>query len=179
MEEPEVPMEQLHEEMHHHASHAENKWIGMAALTAAVVAALAAVTAMLSGHHANEAMLEQMKASDKCAYYQAKSIKSGVLQAKDELLTAEGKAVNAKDAEKLAEHDTEMKKIKEEATEEEESSHSHLQVHMTMARGVTLYQVAIAIVAIAVLTKRKAFWLGGVAFGLVGVVFLIQGLLMK
>jgi hypothetical protein len=170
-------MEQLHEEMHHHASHSESRWVGLAALTAAIVAALAAVTAMLSGHHANEAMLEQLKASDKWAYYQAKSIKSAVLQAKDDLLTAEAKPVSEKDAEKMAEYTKEMKDIKKEAEEEQDSSHAHLATHVTLSRSVTLYQVAIAIVAIAVLTKRKAFWLTGMVFGLIGVVFLVQGLL--
>lgn len=176
MEEPEIPFEQV-DEMKHHAAHGGDKWVGMAALTAAIIAALAAVTAMLSGHHANEAMLEQLHASDQWAFYQAKSIKASILQAKSDLLTAEGKTPSEKDTEKQAEYKKEQEEISKEAKESEEESRHHLKAHVILSRGVTLFQVAIAIVAIAVLTKRKAFWLIGVMFGLAGAAFLVQGLL--
>src|SRR2546427_1180411 len=52
------------------------------ALSAAVLAALAAVASLLSGHYSNEAMLEQLRASDQWNYYQAKGIKASVLSAK-------------------------------------------------------------------------------------------------
>jgi hypothetical protein len=45
------------------------------------------------------------------------------------------------------------------------------------ARGVTLFQIAIAIGAIAALTSRRRFWLVSLVFGAVGIVFLVQGLM--
>jgi len=53
-----------------------------------MLAVLAAVSALMAGYHANEAMLEQMKATDDWAFYQAKGIKANLLQTKMELLTA-------------------------------------------------------------------------------------------
>ncbi len=47
----------------------------------------------------------------------------------------------------------------------------------SLERGVTLFHIAIAIVAIAVLMKRTAFWYLSVAGGAAGVVFLVLGLL--
>jgi hypothetical protein len=48
-----------------------------------------------------------------------------------------------------------------------------------LERGVTLFHISIAIVAIAVLTKLRPFWYLSVIAGLIGVVFFVQGLLAK
>jgi hypothetical protein len=45
-------------------------------LSTAILAVSAAIAGLLSGQHVNEAMMNQMKASDQWNYYQAKSIKS-------------------------------------------------------------------------------------------------------
>ena len=85
MEEAEVPLEHLHEEIHHHAEHGGAPWISWVALSTAILAVLAAITGLLSGKHANEAMMSQIQASDQWGYYQAKSIKAAILEAKTTL----------------------------------------------------------------------------------------------
>jgi hypothetical protein len=179
MEEIEVPTEQLQEEMHHHAEHAPSSWISGVALSSALLAVLAAVSALLAGHHANEAMLDQMHATDHWSYYQAKGIKGNILASKLELLTALGKPVSPKDQEKVAEYKKDQDEISTEAKELEKASSSHMEHHVIFARGVTLFQVAIGIAAIAVLTRRRRFWFVALAFGLGGVGFLLQGLLLS
>ena len=53
----------------------------VSAVTAAVLAVLAAIGSLLSaGHAVNQAILEQTKATDQWAFYQAKSTKSHVYQ---------------------------------------------------------------------------------------------------
>src|SRR3984957_20238142 len=84
MEDPEVPTEHLHEEIHHHAEHTREKWVLGVALSSALLAGLAAVSSLLAGHHANEAMIEQIQSSDNWAFYQAKGIKSALLGSKIE-----------------------------------------------------------------------------------------------
>jgi hypothetical protein len=91
MEELEVPTEHLHETLHESMHHSEESWILRVALTAALLAVFAAITALFAGHHANEAMIEQIKSSDQWAYYQAKGIKSVVLESKMEMLASLGK----------------------------------------------------------------------------------------
>jgi hypothetical protein len=176
MEEIEVPTEQLHEEMHHHVEQAEKPWMSWVALSAALLAGFAAVTALLAGHHANEAVLEQMHASDHWAFFQAKGIKSSILSSKLELLSSLGKPVSQKDEEKLAEYKKDQEEISRQAKELESSSQNHLEHHVVLARGVTLFQVAIAVAAISILTKRKRFWIVSLAFGVGGLAFLAQGL---
>jgi hypothetical protein len=177
MEESEVPTEHLHEEMEHHAAHSRAPWMMGVALSSALLAGLAAVSSLLAGHHANEAMVEQIQSSDKWAFYQAKGIKSAILGSKMELLEAEGKPAAARDQEKMAGYRKDQDDIAAEAKEKEQSAEAHLRRHVVYARAVTLFQIAIAIGAISALTNRRAFWFVSIGFGVAGIVFLLQGLL--
>src|SRR6266513_5396132 len=96
MEEAEVPLEHLHEEIQHHAEHGGPRWISWVALSTAILAVLAAIAGLLSGKHANEAMMAQIEASDQWSYYQAKSIKASVLDAKMGLAAAPNESDAAK-----------------------------------------------------------------------------------
>src|SRR2546425_13248547 len=111
MEEAEVPLEHLHEQVHHSVEHSGAVWISWVALSTAILAVLAAIAGLLSGHHANEAMMNQIEASDQWAFYQAKSIKASVLEAKITLATA----ATEKDQEKAAQYQEEQSEIKREA----------------------------------------------------------------
>lgn len=177
MEEPEVPLEQTHEDIHHHAVASGKRWTMGVALSSAILAALAAVTSLMAGHHSNEAMVEQIKSSDQWNYYQAKGVKANVLASKMDMLAALEKPVDPKDKEKLAEYKKEQEEIKKIAEEREKASESHLHSHVIFARGVTLFQVAIAVGAISVLTHRRRFWYVSMSFGAAGALFLLQGLL--
>lgn len=168
MEEIEVPTEGLQEEINHHAEHSGASWVSGIALTSALLAALAAVTALLSGHHANEAVIEQLHASDSWSYYQAKGIKAAILGAKVGQTEA--------DREKLGEYKKEQEEIKAEAEKKTRESETHLRTHETFASGVTFFQVAISIAAISALTRKKRYWWVSIAFGLAGIYFLIAGL---
>ncbi len=185
MEAPEVPLEHAQEQIHHHAQHRGHdggdeplsRWILGVALSSALLAALAAVASLLAGHHVNEAMISQINASDKWAYYQAKGIKGAVLQSKVETLEALGKERNEKDLANVERYRKEQDDIAAEAKAREHESEHHLQSHVTLARAVTMFQVSIAVAAISVLTKRRLFWFVSLAFGALGVVFMIQQLL--
>lgn len=171
MEEAEVPLENLHEEIHHHAEHGGPPWISWVALSTAILAVLAAITGLLSGKHANEAMMDQIRASDQWSYYQAKSIKASVLDAKMTLT----ETATEKDKEKAAQYQEEQGEIKREAEEKEAAAKSNFHKHEILARGVTMFQIAIAIAAISALTKRRTFWFVSLVFGLIGSVFLVLG----
>ena len=75
MEEIEVPTEHLNEEIQERAEEQKEKWVLGVALSTAFMAVLAAVAGLLAGHHANEAMIARVEASDKWNQYQAKSLK--------------------------------------------------------------------------------------------------------
>ncbi len=174
-EEIEVPTEHLHETLHEHAEGHERggpSWISAVALSAAILAVLAAVSSLLAGHHANEAMLEQMQASDAWAFYQAKSIKGAVLDTRLQLLAALGKPGGDGEREKLASYEAEGRTIEEHGHELERSSRTHMARHNGLARAVTVLQIAIALAAVAVLTRRRMIWYSSLALGLVGAAFI-------
>jgi Domain of unknown function (DUF4337) len=180
-EEIEVPVEHLHETIHeaaegghHHLGGGFNMQV---ALSTAILAVVAAVAALFAGHAANEAVLEQIRASDEWNHYQSKSIKDTVLNSKLALLVALGKTIEGKDAHKLAEYKNDMEEIKKEAEAKEADSAKHMQRHVILSRGVTLFQIAIALSAIAVLTKKRPLWLAGLALGAIGAFFFVRGLL--
>ena len=177
MAEIEAPTEAIAEELHHQAHAARDQWVSQVALSSAFLAVLAAIGALMANHHANEAMIEQIQASDQWGYYQAKSIKAGLLGSKLEILNAMGKASVEKDQSKLSEYKHEQEEISERAQEKEKNSLSHLKIHSVLARSVTFFQIAIGIAAISVLAKRRKVWLLGMGFGFLGLVFLVQGFL--
>ena len=176
-EEMEVPTEHLHETMEEKAHHSADKWTLQVALSSALLAVLAALASLMAGHHVNEALIEQLRSSDQWAYYQSKGIKSVVLSSKIDMLQSMGKPVNPKDTEKVAEYWKQQGDIKIEADERQKASEAHLVRHNALAKGVTAFQIAIALSAIAVLTKKKPLWLAGLALSLGGVVYLILGLM--
>ena len=142
------------------------------ALTTALLAVCAAIAAMLAGHFANEGMLEQMQASNQWSYYQSKSVKENVLRSKLDLLEAFGKPAPDKDHEKLATYKHEQEEIRAEADQLTKESAHHMHLHSRIARSVTLFQVAIGISAIAVLTRRRLFWYAGIVSGIAGLLML-------
>jgi len=173
MEEAEVPLENLHEEIHHSAEHSGERWISGVALSTAILAALAAIAVLLSGEHANEAMMSQIESSDRWSYYQAKSIKASVLDAKIALAASP----NESDAQKRDRYEKEQEEIKKEAEQKQVEAKSNFHRHEILARAVTMFQIAIAIAAISALTKKRRFWIVSMLFGLAGCVFLAHGLL--
>jgi len=175
MEEAEVPLEHLQEQVHHRAEHSGTVWISWVALSTALLAVLAAIAGLLSGKHANEAMINQIEASDQWSYYQAKSIKAAVLDAKIALSAMPSE----KDREKTAKYQEEESEIKSEAEHKEAAAKSNFHKHEVFARGVTMFQIAIAIAAISALTKRRRFWIVSLLFGGLGCVFLVLAALAR
>jgi hypothetical protein len=173
MEEAEVPLEQLHEHIHESAEHGGATWISWVALSTAVLAVLAAIAGLLSGTHANEAMMSQIEAADKWAFYQAKGIKASILEAK---MTLSG-VPNEEDRVKAERYSEEQAEIQKEAKEKETEAKQNFHEHEVLARSVTMFQIAIAIAAISALTKRKRFWMVSLIFGAIGCVFLALALI--
>jgi hypothetical protein len=171
MEVPDVPLDQTQDHIKEHARQSEEKWVLGVAVSTAIFAAIAAIASLLAGQHINEGLMDQIRASDKWAYYQAKGIKAGVLDAKMELLAAQGKAPAAADSAKAAKYIGEQDALSKEALMLQAESGAHLARHERLASAVTLFQIGIAVSAIAVLTRRRWFWFVGLAFGCGGLVF--------
>jgi hypothetical protein len=177
MEEIEVPIDDAQENTLKSAEESGVHWVTYVALSSAILAVFAAVTALESGHHVNEAMINQIKSSDKWSFYQAKGIKAAILDSRIQVLAELGKSGDQKQSEKLAEYKKQQEQISHEAEEFQAESNMHLNLHEILARAVTMFQVAIAVGAVSALTRKKIFWYVSLAFGFMGSIIFIQSLI--
>ena len=162
MEEMEVPTEGLQDTILERAKE-EKEWNMYVAISTAFMAVFAAISGMLAGHYSNEALIQQIKASDQWSYYQAKGIKGEVASLNP-----------SKDTTAVLKYKKEQKTIKQTAEEFEKKSETLLEEHIILARAVTLFQIAIAISAISILTRKKILWYSAILLALVGVGFFIS-----
>ena len=155
------------------------------ALTTALLAALAAIAALRAGATVNEALVLkteaarlQAEASDQWTYYQAKGIKAAVQEASRAAWLANGKEPPARLEEATKRYAEEQKDIQKEARAKElerdakstEADHL-LHRHHGFANGVAIFQVAIALGAVAALTRNRLIWFGSLLLGVIGAAF--------
>ena len=179
---PEIETEKLHEAIHEEMEKEGGGFLKQIALTTAVLAAFAAVAALKAGATVNEALLLkteatqlQTQASDKWAYYQAKGLKAAVQEATAASWEAAGKPVPDRlreQAKRYSEEQAEIKKAADEKEKERDARSTEadhlLHQHHRFANAVALFQVSIALGALAALTRNRAVWWGSMLVGASG-----------
>ena len=180
---PEIETDKLHEAIQEEMEKEGGGFLKRIALTTAVLAAFAAVAALQAGATVNEALVLktdatrlQAQASDQWAYYQAKGLKAAVQAATAASWEAAGKPVPAKlheQATRYVEEQAEIKKTaqeKEKERDEKSAEADHLlHRHHRFANAVALFQVSIALGALAALTRNRTVWWGSMLLGLSGI----------
>lgn len=190
-------IDELHKEREEREQDAkENAWIRYISLTTAFLAVIAAVAALQAGSLANESLIlknesivSQALASDQWNYYQSSGIKSNSAKHTSAILAAlpnhapDAGAVWEKES---AHYEDNKKKAKAKAVEYEKERDEKdteagalLKHHEIFALCVTCTQVAIALSAIAALTKRRAVWYISMVAGAIGLVLFLNGYLLK
>ena len=186
---PEVETERLHEAIHEELEKEGSGFLRAIALTTALLAALAAVASLRAGATVNEALVLkteatrlQAEASDQWAYYQAKGVKAAVAEGASAAFEAAGKTAPAAYAERQKRYGDEQAEIKAEAgklekeRDEKEAEASHLlHLHERYSIAVALFQVSIALGAVAALTRLRLVWAGSAVLGLAGLVAFALG----
>jgi hypothetical protein len=176
---PEVPTETLTEEIREKFEHEGGALLKRIALSTALLAALAAIAALRAGATVNEALVFkteaarlQAEASDQWAYYQAKGIKAATAEAARTSWLAIAKEPPAEYAEKQKRYGEEQKEIEKKAREKEKERDEKskeadelLHHHHGYANAVALFQVAIALGAVAALTKNRPVWAASLLLG--------------
>jgi len=176
---PEVETDKLQEEIQEELEHEGGSLLKRIALSTALFAALAAISALKAGATVNEALILkteatrlQAEASDQWAYYQAKGIKAATAEAARTSWLAIAKEPPSEYAEKQKRYGEEQKEIEKKAREKEKERDEKsreadelLHHHHGFANTVALFQVAIALGAVAALTKSKPVWAGSLLLG--------------
>ena len=168
----------MHEDQMDEAAEREPQ--GMAGQLAVMTAILATVGAMFSymagntqaeaALSKNDAAIKKTEASNQWSFYQAKSGKQNLSALGMQLVEDARKAhfegeVKRYEAEK-AEIKLAAEKLEKESTEFDQKSEAQMHQHHRWAQATTALQIAIAMAAIALLTKRR--WLEKAVFVMSG-----------
>src|SRR5215469_18615976 len=171
------PALEAHEHAEHaeHAAHAHDPFISKVSITVAILAVLAATAGSLEtveGGRAitqsSEAVLAQDEATDAWNEYQADSLKRHMY----DIAAENGLGHYHNDS--VAERTTQDKaRAKAEDAEKErdlrtlESAH-HESRHHWLTGAATLIEIGIALSTVAIITRRRLFWLGAMGLGATG-----------
>ena len=168
-------------ELEHAAQHDPEGCAGQLAVMTAILATVGAIFSYMGGAtqanaglYKNEAAIKQTLASDQWNFYQAKSNKQNLAEFAATIVPAESKAGYTEKAKRYdlekAEIMTKAQALEKQSDEYNRQSDEQMHQHHRWAQATTALQIAIALAAIALLTKRK--WLEYAVFGVsaVGIV---------
>jgi len=172
-------------ELEHAAQHGSGD--SFTSTIAVVTAILATVGALFSymggatqanaGLYKNDAAIRKTEASNQWNYYQAKSSKQNLSELALALVPEERKATYRDEVERYKKEKAEIKlaaeKLEAESTAFDKRSEAEMHLHHRWAQATTALQIAIALAAMALLTKRK--WLEWGMFGVATIGLLLGG----
>ena len=176
----------LHDHELEHAAH--NDPGGMAGQLAVVTAILATVGALFAymggatqanaGLYKNDAAIKKTEASNQWNYYQSKSSKQNLSELAQELAPEARKTFYVDEVKRYKAEKADIKvaaeKLETESKAWDDRSAEQMHQHHRWAQATTALQIAIAMAAIALLTKKR--WLEKLVFG-VSAVGLVLGVL--
>lgn len=155
----------------------KDRFSGRIAVMTAILATIGAVfayqggaTQANAGLYKNNAAIKKTEAANQWNYYQAKSSKQNLAELGAELTTGEARARMLGEVERYKKDKAEIKAAAEglEAQSKawDEQSDAQLHQHHRWAQVTTALQIAIALAAIALLTRRN--WLQWGMYGVAG-----------
>ena len=168
-------------ELEHAAEHEPQGLGGQLAVATALIATVGAMFAYMAGAtqsdaglYKNNAAIKKTEASNQWAYYQSKSSKQNLSELAAEIAPEARRpyyAAEAKryDGEKQA-IQADARKLDEESKVWDERSEEQMHEHHRWAQATTALQIAIAMAAIALLTRRRWLVHGVYALSGLGVV---------
>ena len=160
----------VEEELQEHAEHAKEPFDRNVALTMAVIAAAMAIVSVAGQILTTEELLNQQKASDQWAFYQAKDIRryeSDIARDMMAALSAGPAAIN-KYAANMERYDKDRGDIQNEARKLEQESHVHGARALRTHIGEIFLEFGIVLASLAILTKRRQMWFISILSALVG-----------
>jgi hypothetical protein len=172
------------------AEEKKDLWLNYLALSSVILAVCATLSTFRGGSFSTRTMLSQTQASDQWAFYQAKSLKANMYELQKQELERQLKLLSAKGSvelrrsfeDQIQEYQKRMSRYEEERAQIEKSARKFestrddaLQHGQSFGIAVIFFQVAILLSSIAALMKKKLVWILGVATGLGGLVFFING----
>lgn len=164
-------------EVEHVAHHGGDSFTSRLAVLTAILSTVGAIFGYLGGHaqnaallYKNEAAIQKTSASNQWNYYQAKSNKQNLAELSVTLTSGEAQEKFKQAVERYKTEKEEIKaeadKLEAAAKEADHKSEAEMHVHERWALATTLLQIAIALSAITLLTRKR--WLLAGVYGSTG-----------
>ncbi|MCM8626580.1 DUF4337 domain-containing protein [Accumulibacter sp.] len=168
-------------EVEHVAQHGGDSFTSRIAVLTAVLSTIGAIFGYLGGHsqnaaliYKNEAAIQKTAASNQWNYYQAKSNKQNLAELSIALTSGEARERYVQEVERYKREKQEIKvdaeKLEDLAKEADRRSDQEMHVHERWAMATTLLQIAIAMAAITLLTRKRWMLFGVYGAAALGVV---------
>ena len=162
--------------------HEDHPLVLPVSLTISIMAVLVAGATLL-GHRAHtEELLLQSRATDQWAYYQAKNGRYHGMQTTADLMETmiprdkdKAETLLKKYEKEIERYDSDKDDISEKAKELEKERDQVSRRADRFDGGEALLEIGLVICSITLLTKKKAFWIGGVLIGALGVISAATG----
>ena len=164
-------------EVEHVAQHGGDPFTSRLAVLTAILSTVGAIFGYLGGHsqnaallYKNEAAIQKTSASNQWNYYQAKSNKQNLAELSIVLTSGEAKEKYVQEVARYRKEKDEIKadaeRLEALAKEADKKSDLEMHVHGRWAMATTLLQIAIALSAITLLTRKR--WLLAGVYGASG-----------
>lgn len=173
-------------EVEHVAHHGGDRFTARLAVLTALLSTVGAIFGYMGGHsqnaallYKNEAAIQKTSASNQWNYYQAKSNKQNLAELSITLTSGEVREKYVQEVERYKKEKQEIKveadKLEAAAKDADKKSEAEMHVHERWALATTLLQIAIALAAITLLTRKRWLLVGvygatglGLAVGVMG-----------
>jgi hypothetical protein len=171
----------------------KDPWLNYLALTTVILAVCATLSTFKGGGYSTRSVLSQTLASDQWAFFQAKSIKSYIYEMQKDKFELELKALGAKSpngvqedyqkkiddyGKKIAKYEGEKTQIMKDARKYEAIRDDAQKHSQAFGIAVIFLQIAILLSSIAALIKKKPVWVLGLAIGVVGIFYFVNGFML-
>jgi Na+/glutamate symporter len=161
--------------------HASGGMINQIAMYTDIIATVGAIFSYMGGStqanaglYKNNAAIKKTEASNQWNYFQAKSTKQSLAELARDLAPEDKKATYLAKVERYEKEKAEIKavadKLEAEGTQWDKQSDEQMHQHHRWAQATTVLQVAIAMAAIALLTRKKWLEYAMFAAGATGIV---------
>ena len=154
-------------------------------ITLSILAVLMAVVTLMGHRAAKEELLLQTQESDQWAFFQAKNSGLHGMQTGADMLATLA-PIDKEEAAKLREkYLKEAERYTEEKAEARKEAEGLKQERQVVSKrgdryeaGEVILEIALIICSFTLLTKKKAFWFGGITLGVVGIVVAFSAFLL-
>ena len=169
------------------AEEKKEKWLNYLSATTIIIAVCATLSTFKGGGYSTRSLLNQTRASDQWAFFQAKGLKQYLYEIQVDNLEAQKDVLTNKDQlasvqkriegykQKIQKYITEKEQITKDAKDLETVRDEAKKHSDAFGLAVIFLQVSILLSSIAALLKKKPIWYLSMAIGAAGIAYFING----